>query len=89
MMITAVHCLQQQPTLDWRMLPSLDALKKSQQKQVQTTMRSSVLRQGLEVNMAIVDPRPGTETVIFIVFDKISLFYPHYHHYYLCKIIIV
>ena len=54
-------------TLVWRMLPSLDALKNSQQKQVQTTMSSAVLRQGLEVSIAIVDPSPGTETVSFMV----------------------
>ena len=63
-----------EPTLDWRMVPpSLAALKKSQQKQVQTTKRSVVLRQGLEVNIAMVDPSPP---VIFIFIKDSSLLYP-------------
>ena len=41
----------------WRMLSSLDTLKRSQQKQVHTTMRAAVLRQGLEMTMASVGPR--------------------------------
>ena len=55
------------------MLSSCEALKRSQQKQVHTAMRSAVRRQGREVSMARVAPAPGTVTVTILLGEALTL----------------